>query len=170
MVTDSRSPFQAQVLRATKHLTLVLRRKPQSSNSKTQTQLTSSLRWVLTAGTGNWSQLLAQRQTLCAQAARLVAQQLAARLAARLAGGSLMISAGTQPANSLAPAGASRVPFTTFMLTNNERCGGNGQGRHGTAHRSRERRDLLRCRPRRLQRSSDRHIAYIRLEPHGDSR
>ncbi len=34
-------------------------------------------------------------------------------------GGSVTVSAGAQPVNSLAPAGASRVPFTTFTLTNN---------------------------------------------------
>lgn len=32
-------------------------------------------------------------------------------------GGALSVSAGTQPANSLAPQSASRVPFTTFVLT-----------------------------------------------------
>lgn len=32
--------------------------------------------------------------------------------------GTLAVSAGSQPANSLAPAGASRVPFTNFTLTN----------------------------------------------------
>jgi len=34
-------------------------------------------------------------------------------------GGSVSVSAGAQPVNSLAPSGASRVPFTTFTLTNN---------------------------------------------------
>jgi len=34
-------------------------------------------------------------------------------------GGSVSVSAGAQPVNSLAPAGASRVPFTTFTVTNN---------------------------------------------------
>src|SRR3989344_3435021 len=34
-------------------------------------------------------------------------------------GGSLTVSAAAQPVNSLAPQGASRVPFTTFTLTNN---------------------------------------------------
>ena len=33
-------------------------------------------------------------------------------------GGNLVVTAGTQPANSLAPASASRVPFTTFTITN----------------------------------------------------
>jgi hypothetical protein len=33
--------------------------------------------------------------------------------------GSVMVSAAAQPVNSLAPQGASRVPFTTFTLTNN---------------------------------------------------
>ena len=33
-------------------------------------------------------------------------------------GGNLVVGAGAQPANSLAPQGASRVPFTTFTLTN----------------------------------------------------
>ena len=33
-------------------------------------------------------------------------------------GGNLIIAAGSQPANSLAPQGAARVPFTTFTLTN----------------------------------------------------
>ncbi|MFA7309613.1 MAG: hypothetical protein WC050_01775, partial [Candidatus Paceibacterota bacterium] len=33
-------------------------------------------------------------------------------------GGNLVVAAGTQPANSLAPQGAARVPFTTFTLTN----------------------------------------------------
>lgn len=33
-------------------------------------------------------------------------------------GGTLQVAAGTQPANSLAPESASRVPFTTFTLTN----------------------------------------------------
>ncbi len=32
--------------------------------------------------------------------------------------GTLMVSAGSQPANSLAPAGSARVPFTNFTLTN----------------------------------------------------
>ena len=34
-------------------------------------------------------------------------------------GPGLTVSAGVQPANSLAPAGAQRVPFTSFTLTNN---------------------------------------------------
>jgi hypothetical protein len=34
-------------------------------------------------------------------------------------GPGLSVSAGAQPANALAPAGASRVPFTTFTITNN---------------------------------------------------
>lgn len=34
-------------------------------------------------------------------------------------GGQLTVMAGAQPANSLAPKGAIRVPFTTFTLTNN---------------------------------------------------
>lgn len=34
-------------------------------------------------------------------------------------GAGITVSAGMQPANSLAPQGASRVPFTTFTLTNN---------------------------------------------------
>ena len=34
-------------------------------------------------------------------------------------GAGITVTAGTQPANSLAPALASRVPFTTFTLTNN---------------------------------------------------
>ena len=33
-------------------------------------------------------------------------------------GGQVMVSAGAQPVNSLAPQGASRVPFTTFTLSN----------------------------------------------------
>lgn len=33
--------------------------------------------------------------------------------------GSVVVSANSQPANSLAPQGASRIPFTTFTLTNN---------------------------------------------------
>jgi hypothetical protein len=33
--------------------------------------------------------------------------------------GAINVSAGTQPVNNLAPKGASRVPFTTFTLTNN---------------------------------------------------
>jgi len=34
-------------------------------------------------------------------------------------GGSVTVNAGVQPVNSLAPQGASRVPFTTFTITNN---------------------------------------------------
>jgi hypothetical protein len=34
-------------------------------------------------------------------------------------GPGLSVSAGAQPANALAPSGASRVPFTTFSITNN---------------------------------------------------
>ena len=34
-------------------------------------------------------------------------------------GGQVTVSAGAQPVNSLAPLGASRVPFTTFTVTNN---------------------------------------------------
>ena len=34
-------------------------------------------------------------------------------------GPGITVTAGAQPANSLAPQGASRVPFTTFTLTNN---------------------------------------------------
>jgi len=34
-------------------------------------------------------------------------------------GGGVTVTAGTQPANSLAPMNASRVPFTTFTLSNN---------------------------------------------------
>lgn len=34
-------------------------------------------------------------------------------------GGSVVVGAAAQPVNSLAPAGANRVPFTTFTITNN---------------------------------------------------
>jgi hypothetical protein len=69
----------------------------------------------LTAGTGNWlAATRAAANAMCAGGSTTGGTTTGGTTA----GGSLMISAGTQPANSLAPAGASRVPFTTFMLTN----------------------------------------------------
>jgi peptidoglycan hydrolase-like protein with peptidoglycan-binding domain len=49
-------------------------------------------------------------------------------------GPGLSVSASAQPANALAPQGASRVPFTTFTLTNNSGVRQTSQQRHCSAH------------------------------------
>lgn len=73
----------------------------------------------LTAGTGNWlAATRAKVNAICAGGNAGTGNNGNGN-GGTTAGGSLMISAGTQPANSLAPKGASRVPFTTFTLTNN---------------------------------------------------
>lgn len=69
----------------------------------------------LTTGTGNWfAATRAKANAMCAGGS--TGGNTGGNTGG--VGGSLMISAGTQPANSLAPAGAVRVPFTTFTITN----------------------------------------------------
>jgi len=71
----------------------------------------------LTAGTGNWfAGSRAKANALCASGTGTGTGTGTATGATT--GGNVMIGAGSQPANSLAPQSASRVPFTTFTLTN----------------------------------------------------
>lgn len=67
----------------------------------------------LTAGTGNWfASTRAKANAMCAGAPGTPSTVPAT-------GGNLSVGAAAQPANSLAPKGTSRVPFTVFTLTNN---------------------------------------------------
>lgn len=67
----------------------------------------------LTAGTGFWGALSrAQANKLCSSQVPPVVVP-----GTPSTGTSLMVAAGTQPAATLAPEGASRVPFTRFTLT-----------------------------------------------------
>ena len=67
----------------------------------------------LSKGTGYWgASSRAKANALCASAPP------PGTTPPPVTGGNLIIGAGAQPANSLAPGGAARVPFTTFTLTN----------------------------------------------------
>jgi len=71
----------------------------------------------LTAGTGNWfAGSRAKANALCASGTGTGTGTGTATGATT--GGNVMIGAASQPANSLAPQSASRVPFTIFTLTN----------------------------------------------------
>jgi hypothetical protein len=71
----------------------------------------------LTAGNGNWyAGTRAQANALCAGSTTGTTTGTGTTVAS---GPGITVTAGTQPANSLAPALANRVPFTTFTLTNN---------------------------------------------------
>ncbi len=68
----------------------------------------------LTKGTGNWfAATRAKANALCTTTGTPTTPTTPGTTP-----GSLSVSAGSQPANSLAPQGASRVPFTNFTLTN----------------------------------------------------
>ena len=70
----------------------------------------------LSKGTGNWfASTRAKANALCAAGPGPVVPGPGP---GPVIPGSLNISAGVQPANSLAPKGATRVPFTRFILTN----------------------------------------------------
>ncbi len=72
----------------------------------------------LTAGNGNWfSSTRAKANALCAGSTTTTTTTGTGGTTTTGAG--ITITSGTQPANSLAPALANRVPFTTFTLTNN---------------------------------------------------
>ncbi|HVU75275.1 MAG TPA: peptidoglycan-binding domain-containing protein [Candidatus Paceibacterota bacterium] len=69
----------------------------------------------LTAGNGNWyASTRAKANALCTS----TGGNTGGNNGGTTTGGNVMIAAASQPANSLAPEGASRVPFTTFTLTN----------------------------------------------------
>ena len=71
----------------------------------------------LSAGNGNW--YASTRAKANAIAATCVpGSTTGGTTGGTTTGGNLVVTAGTQPANSLAPASASRVPFTTFTITN----------------------------------------------------
>jgi hypothetical protein len=71
----------------------------------------------LTAGTGNWgASTRAKANALCAGSTGSTGSTGGTTVPS---GPGISVSAGVQPANSLAPAGAERVPFTTFKITNN---------------------------------------------------
>jgi hypothetical protein len=73
----------------------------------------------LTAGNGNWyAGTRAQADALCAGSTTGTTTGTGTGTTVSTGPG-ITITAGTQPANSLAPALANRVPFTTFTLTNN---------------------------------------------------
>ncbi len=68
----------------------------------------------LSKGTGNWySSTRAKANLLCSTPTTPTTPTTPGTTP-----GTLAVSAGSQPANSLAPQGASRVPFTNFTLTN----------------------------------------------------
>jgi len=72
----------------------------------------------LTAGNGNWyAGTRAQANALCAGSTTTTTTGTGTGTTPT--GPGITVTAGTQPANSLAPALANRVPFTTFTLTNN---------------------------------------------------
>ncbi len=70
----------------------------------------------LTAGNGYWGP--STRAKANALAAACVPGTTPGTTPGGTVGGTLQVMAGSQPANSLAVQGASRVPFTTFTLTN----------------------------------------------------
>ncbi|MBP9757125.1 MAG: peptidoglycan-binding protein [Candidatus Pacebacteria bacterium] len=68
----------------------------------------------LSKGTGNWfSSTRAKANTLCSTPTTPTTPTTPGTTP-----GTLAVSAGSQPANSLAPQGSARVPFTNFTLTN----------------------------------------------------
>ncbi len=68
----------------------------------------------LTAGNGNWfASTRAKANAICAGSTGNPGNP-----GGPVTGGNLVVSASAQPANSLAVAGASRVPFTTFSISN----------------------------------------------------
>ncbi|MBI5003899.1 peptidoglycan-binding protein [Candidatus Kaiserbacteria bacterium] len=78
----------------------------------------------LTAGNGNWfSSTRAKANALCVGGTTGMGTGTGTGTTVPTTvpttGGQISVMAGSQPANSLAPAGAARVPFTTFTLTNN---------------------------------------------------
>jgi len=70
----------------------------------------------LSKGTGNWFASTRAKANMIAAAC--VPGGNTGGNTGGTTGGSLVVSAATQPANSLAPAGAARVPFTSFTLRN----------------------------------------------------
>ncbi|HVM73302.1 MAG TPA: peptidoglycan-binding domain-containing protein [Candidatus Paceibacterota bacterium] len=71
----------------------------------------------LTTGNGNWyAGTRAQANAMCAGS---TTGSTGTGTGTTSYGPGITVSAGVQPANSLAPALANRVPFTTFTLTNN---------------------------------------------------
>jgi len=74
----------------------------------------------LTACNGNWyAGTRAQANALCAGSMSGTTGTTTGTGTTVASGPGITVTAGTQPANSLAPALANRVPFTTFTLTNN---------------------------------------------------
>lgn len=70
----------------------------------------------LSKGTGNWfASTRAKANALCTTGGNT---GTGTGTGTGTTGGTLMVGATAQPANSLAPEGASRVPFTNFTLTN----------------------------------------------------
>ncbi len=66
----------------------------------------------LSMGTGNWfASTRAKANALCSSGGPVVTPP-------NTTPGTLAVTAGSQPANSLAPQGSARVPFTNFTLTN----------------------------------------------------
>jgi len=70
----------------------------------------------LSAGTGNW--FAGSRAAANAMCTTPGPGPTPTPTPGPVTGGNLIVAAGSQPANSLAPEGAARVPFTTFTLTN----------------------------------------------------
>ncbi len=74
----------------------------------------------LTSGTGYWGpSSRAEANALCSSTTGGTTTTGTGGTTVTPTGSGITITAGAQPANSLAPQGASRVPFTTFTLTNN---------------------------------------------------
>ncbi len=72
----------------------------------------------LTAGNGNWyAGTRAQANALCAGSTTTTTTTGGGTTTTTGAG--ITVTAGSQPANSLAPVNATRVPFTTFTIANN---------------------------------------------------
>jgi hypothetical protein len=72
----------------------------------------------LSAGNGNWyTSTRAQADTICTSA-MTTGTGTTGTTGTGTTGSGITVTAGSQPANSLAPALANRVPFTTFTLTN----------------------------------------------------
>jgi hypothetical protein len=70
----------------------------------------------LTSGTGNWfAGTRAEANAICAGSTTTTTTTTTGTTGN---GTGITVTAGTQPANSLAPANANRVPFTTFTITN----------------------------------------------------
>jgi hypothetical protein len=75
----------------------------------------------LTSGNGNWfAGTRAQANTICTSTTTTgTTTGTGTGTGTTTTGGGVTVTAGSQPANSLAPVNATRVPFTTFTLTNN---------------------------------------------------